>query len=152
MANNNWANSTKRAAGNIAVSSTKPKATRYEGTVKAATLRAYKTGSFGVEMQYLINVGGQERTVYENIVLKKLTPEGVLEPTKYGANNLERRLLAFGLSADEINSLGVPATPTAEFNLSGIIGANVAVGCRDAEYMGKPKLEVAYIAPLDDAA
>jgi hypothetical protein len=146
----NWAARTKSAANAVpAGKSGKGRGKRYEGTVKNGTLKAYKTGSFGVEMQYTINVDGNERTVYENVVLKKLTQDGVLEPTKYGAETLKRRLLAFGLSADEINGLGIPATPNVEFNLTPIIGAGVAVYCRDAEYMGKPKLEVASVYPLD---
>jgi len=112
-------------------------------------LRAYKTGSFGVELQYQIDANGQERRVYEQVVLRKLNSAGELVDTQYGAKTLERRLLSFGLDSGAINELGIPRTPTQEYNLTPIIGTEVAIYCRDAEYMGKPKLEVSAVFPLD---
>lgn len=147
MSKSNWANRTKAATAAVPVTRTSgDRGTRYEGALKAATLKSYKTGSFGVEFQYALN----DRTVYENVVLSKLSEEGVLTPTKYGANNLKRRLQAFGLSADEINAIGIPRTVKDEFNLSGLIGAEVAVYCITTEYMGKPRLEVKSVFPLDN--
>jgi hypothetical protein len=148
MAGNNWANRAKEQTKGIALSKpSSDKGTRYEGSLKAATLKSYKTGSFGVELQYALNE--PQKTVYENVVLSTLSAEGALVPTQYGASTLKRRLQAFGLTADEVNAIGTPRTIKDAFNISSVIGTGVAVYCRNEEYMGKPKLAVRSVFPLD---
>lgn len=151
----NWAQKTKAQTGSIAVSNNgdrKDRGRRLEGILANAELTSYSTGSYGFLFRYEVDDNGNKKNVYENVVIKKMTDEGELIPTKYGAKTLERRLLAFGLTADEINSLGIPKSPKAEYNLTPVIGAGVAVYCRDAEYKGRPKLEVNSVFPLDGNA
>lgn len=148
MSNNNWANRVKQQTQAVPVAkASSDRGTRYEGILKAATLKSYKTGSFGVELQY--SIPDQQKTVYENVVLATLSAEGALVPTKYGAATLKRRLQAFGFTPDEINNLGTPRTIKDAFNISGAVGTGVAVYCRAEEYMGRPKLAVRSVFPLD---
>ena len=151
----NWANAGKAATAAVPLAKNgnkKDRGIRRVGQLHAASLKSYKTGSFGVEFQYTIEGMDTQygpRKVYENVVLSVMNKDGILNPTQYGAATLKRRLQAFGLTADEVNQIGTPVTVKSEFNLSPIIGTGVAIYTRDAEYMGKPKLEVASVFPLD---
>jgi hypothetical protein len=145
MAGNNWANRAKQQTSAVPVAKSGGNNVRYEGSLKAASLKSFKTGSFGLEFQYELDGG---KTVYENVVLATLSPEGVLTPTQYGASTLKRRLGAFGLTADEINAIGTPRTIKDAFNISPVIGTGVAVYCQPGEYMGRPKLNVKSVFPL----
>ena len=144
-----WATRTKEATQ--AVPLTKgggDKGERRTAVVEAFTPKAYKTGSFGVELKY--SVSGLKKPVYENIVLTKLTDNGTMEPTKYGESNLKRRLQAFGLDSDAINAFPIPRSPkdagNEAYNLS---GTSVAVYMVDEEYLGRPTKRVRAVFPLD---
>lgn len=149
--NTNWANRTKTAA-NVVPLSTKAKSTdrgaRFEGAVEIFELTAYSTGSFGYKIAY--SVTGLDRKVYENVVLKTMSKEGVLTPTKYGESTLKRRLAAFGLDADAINQFHIPQSPKDTSDaVPSFAGASVALMLTDEEYMGKPQKRVKAVFPLD---
>lgn len=149
MAGNNWANRAKQQTGAVPVAKTGGGNIRFEGVLKAASLKSFKTGSFGLEFQYALDGG---KTVYENVVLSTMNAEGSLTPTQYGASTLKRRLQAFSLTADEVTAIGTPRTIKDAFNISSVIGTGVAVYCQPGEYMGKPKLNVKSVFPLDGGA
>lgn len=145
----NWATRTKAATKEVPLTkATGDKGKRHTAVVESFTPKAYKTGSFGIEVKY--SVAGLQRPVYENIVLTKLSDSGTMEPTKYGESNLKRRLQAFGLDSDAINAFPIPRTPkdagNDAYNLSGV---NVAVYLVDEEYLGKPTKRVRAVFPIE---
>lgn len=78
----------------------------FAARIESAQPGVFKTGSFGVKIQYgLEGTGVNNRKAYENIVLQYKTGED----TKYGLSSLKRRLMAAGLSSDEINAFTVPS-------------------------------------------
>lgn len=144
-----WATRTKEETQKVPLTkATGDRGQRHVGVVESFTPKSYKTGSFGVEVKY--SVKGLQRPVYENIVLTKMTDSGTMESTKYGESNLKRRLQAFGLDSDAINSFPIPRTPkdsgNSAYNLS---GANVAIYLVDEEYLGKPTKRVKAVYPIE---
>lgn len=152
----NWAARTKEATSAVPVTKTggnggkKDYGTAYKGTIDSITATSYKTGSFGFKIAYKLE--GQERRVFENIVLKKLSDDGVLVDTAYGLSSLKHRLTAAGLTADEINQISFPQNPKNLGNMPDITGANVVVFAADTEYMGRPQKEVRMVKPSEGAA
>ncbi len=144
----NWASRTKAAAAAVPIS--KPavdRGTRHEGIVETFEPVSFSTGSLGVKIKYTVQ--GLERAVYENIVLKTLNKEGVLENTKYGESSLKRRLQAFGLTAEQILAFPIPKTPKDESEQYNFQGTPVAIYLADREYMGKPQKDVKSVFPID---
>lgn len=148
-----WANRTKTAANVVPISkqaSKTERGTRHEGAVEIFELTSYSTGSYGYKIAY--SVTGLERKVYENVVLKTMSKDGTLSPTKYGESTLKRRLAAFGLDADAINQFHIPQSPKdiAEGEAVSFAGAPVALYLTDEEYLGKPQKRVKAVFPIDD--
>lgn len=152
----NWAARTKEATSAVPVTKTggnggkKDYGTAYRGTIDSITPTVYKTGSFGYKIAYKLE--GQERRVFENIILKKLNDDGVLVPTAYGISSLKHRLSAAGLTADEINQINFPENPKNLGSLPDLTGAQVTVFAADTEYMGRPQKEVRLVKPVEGAA
>lgn len=138
-----WAARTKEATSAIAVSKTANKkdyGTRYDAIIESVTPTVYKTGGFGLKFKYAVN--GQKGGIYENVVLKKLSDDGILQPTKFGLSTLKHRLTAAGLTADEINQLTFPENIKNLGNLPDLSGARVTVFALDEQYMGRPTKNV----------
>lgn len=138
----NWANRGKASVKAVPTTKTNAdRGSRHKGVVESFTPKSYKTGSFGVEIKYTVE--GLERPVYENVVLTKMTDKGTLEATKYGENSLKRRLQAFGLDSDAINSFPIPRTPKdADNSAYNFTGTPVIVYIKQEEYMGRPQNRV----------
>lgn len=145
MSITNWANKGKAAAKAVPTStgSTKERGKRYTGVIDKVEAVAFKTGSFGLKLKY--QVEGLERAVYENIVLRKPDAEGNLQATQFGESTFKKRLMAFGLTSEEVNAFSIPKTVTQGEHLSQINGAPVAIYLRDREYLGKPQKDVAAV-------
>lgn len=141
---------TKTAAKAIPINKAvggKDRGTRYEATIDSIETTFYQTGSFGLKLKFV--VAGLEKPVYNNIVLRKVGEDGNLEDTKYGAETFKRTLLAAGLTADEVNAIGVPNKKTTNEEFETVIGSNVAVYLAPREYMGKQYYDVKSVWSVD---
>lgn len=139
-----WANRGKAAIAAVPTGkNTAPRrGERFEGVIDKVESRTFNKseknpyGSFGLVIKYAVK--SQERASYENIILYTLDGKGGFTPTKYGKASLDRRLLAAGLTSQEI--LGLPdATPLATAAIESLdkalTGASVAVYLADETYM-----------------
>lgn len=147
-----WANRTKAATNAVPLTKSAAKVdrgTRHNGVLESVTPTVFKTGSFGFKIKYSLE--GEQRPVFENIVLRSLSDNGTLEPTKYGESSFKRRLQAFGLTADEINNFVIPATPKSanEADYASFPNHSVTIYTVDEEYMGKPQKRVKSVFPKD---
>lgn len=143
-----WGNKTKATASAVPTTVKKDRGTRYEGVIESATPVAFKTGSFGLKIKYVVN--GLERALYENVVLTKMTDEGMPTPTMYGEATFKRRLQAAGMTSDEVNAFKIPKTIKHTEGLERLTGAKVAVYAIQTEYLGRPSFDVKSVFPLDN--
>lgn len=106
-----------------------PKGEPREAVLQEIALRSYSTGSFGVQCIYeAVDPNGEDTTrIWDQTVLRTLTDDGEMKPTKYGFNTLKARLKSFGFTSEEINAIEEPKSPKANLNLDKAVGAKVTL-------------------------
>lgn len=113
---------------------------KYSAFVESITHGSFKTGSYGITITYVIESGpAKNRKIRDRIVLSKADGSA----TQFGANTLQRFLMAAGLPLEKLLAFKSPRNEhdLGDFRLA--ISAPVTISVKaDGEYNGKPSRKV----------
>lgn len=101
-----------------------PLSGKFLAILDSAEAVVFKSGSFGLKLVYKLTAKDVKgRKIFDNVVLRGADGK----PTKYGMDTVARRLKAFGISYEDMETFEIPDDDKSQGDLQELHGAKVVL-------------------------